>query len=165
MTFRGSPAATARVGKYPNTANACLPLLVPWHRKQFSYWLTAGFTIVVPSVALIPSVPPCDPRMTGGRGVVNAVTAKLVWALWQSTHVACRLLFSKRGSAASWVLLPEGKGCPIFANSAYTLGMAGEMFDPPLWQVMQFCVAASMLGTAGTGPRSNRAPAIELCGI
>ena len=31
-----------------------LPVLVPWQRRQFSYWLTAGLTTVLPSVALMP---------------------------------------------------------------------------------------------------------------
>ena len=39
------------------------------------------------------------------------------------------------------------------------------MLDPPLWQVIQFCVEESMFAIGGCGPRSNRGPAAELCGI
>src|SRR5271157_4582275 len=118
MMLRGSPAETAHLGRYPNAASDCFPLLVPWQRKQVSYWLTAGFTVVLPSLALIPTAPFCDPRKTGGNGELNEVTAKDVWPLWQSTQVECRLLFSSGASAASCVLLPAGKGCPFLANSA-----------------------------------------------
>src|SRR3974390_2503034 len=34
--FNGSPANANRVGKYPNFRRTCLPILVPWHRRQFS---------------------------------------------------------------------------------------------------------------------------------
>src|ERR1017187_1746692 len=116
MMFRGSPEAAAHVGKYPKTASDCLPLLVPWQRKQFSYWFTAGFTTVVPSVALMPTTPDWDPRISGGAAEVNEATANDACESWQSTQVACRLLFNNGGSAASWVLVPDGNGCAILAN-------------------------------------------------
>ncbi len=82
MIFSGSGAATAHVGKYPKTACDCFPLLVPWQRKQFSYWLTAGFNTVIPSVALMPITPFCETRITGGKGDANEVDRlRCMWAV------------------------------------------------------------------------------------
>jgi hypothetical protein len=45
----------------------CFPTLVPWHRKQLSYWLTAGLTTVTPSMALTPVTFVCGGRTVGGK--------------------------------------------------------------------------------------------------
>ena len=37
ITFSGSPAETARSGRYPKTGLETFPVLVPWQRRQFSY--------------------------------------------------------------------------------------------------------------------------------
>src|SRR5208283_2817890 len=89
MTFSGSPADTAHTGKYPRVAGIVVfPVLLPWHLRQLSYWFTAGFNTVIPSVALMPSTPFCDARSAGGRR--NEATCAAEWGLWQSTHVAWR---------------------------------------------------------------------------
>src|SRR5215468_9755445 len=107
----------------------CLPELVPWQRRQVSYWFTAGFTGVVPSVSLTPSVLFCDGRGAGGS--VNPAVCSDACGLWQSTQVACRLLFNSADSARSCKLFAEGAGCdPTFANSAYTLRSAGCVLVP-----------------------------------
>ena len=59
-------------------------MLVPWQRKQFSYWLTAGLTTVFPSVALIPIT--CSAK--NGRWARQGRT-RPGWSecgLWQSTR-------------------------------------------------------------------------------
>src|SRR5271169_6015503 len=66
ITFRKSPEATSRTGKYPNAGFAAFPALVPWQRRQLSYSLTAGNTTVTPSAALTPAMPFCDTRTAGG---------------------------------------------------------------------------------------------------
>src|ERR1035437_2705654 len=139
IKLRASPGATARTGKYPKTGFTTFPLLFPWQRRQFSYWFTAGFTMVVPS-ALTPAIPDCDTRIDGGSRFVNEATWNAEWALWQSTQVACRLLLRTtfcpiRSSAASWLFVPCGKGWPTFpalVYSANTFGAAGEILAPPL---------------------------------
>src|ERR1039458_6165574 len=94
-------------------------------------------------------------RINGGGG--NTPTWLDECALWQSTQVACRSLFSSVFSAASCGFVVMGNGCPTLgaAYSAKTLGGAGEIFVPPLWQAMQSCSFC---------PRTNRAGPWALCG-
>ena len=92
----------------------------------------------------------CEIRISGAGG--NTPTGSDPCALWQSTQVAWRLLFSRALSVASCGFVEAGKGCPTFgvAYSANTFayGAIGETFAPPLWQEMQSC---------SFWPRSNRA--------
>src|ERR1035441_8515625 len=97
-------------------------MLVPWQRRQVSYRLTAGMIGVMPSSALMPVAPACGGRMAGGAENWNYGLEAC--ALWQSTHVACRLLLSSATSAASWKLFPEGRGALTFAPSAMMLEKA-----------------------------------------
>src|SRR5271169_262302 len=97
------------------------------------------------------------------------VTAKVaVWSVecgsWQSTQVACRFLFSTSLSFVACWLRPVGNGCPIFANSAKTLGIAGDIVEPPLWHEIQFWVAVSMFGIGCAGPVNNDTAPGALCG-
>src|ERR1022692_4963672 len=94
-------------------------------------------------------------RTRGGGG--NTPTGLDECPLWQSTQVAWRLLFSSTLSAASCGLVVAGNGCPILgaAYSAKTLGGAGDINVPPLWQAMQSCSFC---------PRSRRAGPWALCG-
>src|SRR5579859_7292161 len=101
IKFSASLAVTARVGEYPKTAGVCFPVLVPWQRKQFSYWFTAGVRTVTPSVALIPIAPDCDGRNVGGSVEEKELTCIEACGLWQSTQVPWRLLFSNGASPAS----------------------------------------------------------------
>src|SRR5215469_3695080 len=89
-TLSGSAAEVTRLGRYPNSCGLVFPVLLPWHRKQFSYWFTAGETTLCPSIALIPLIPFCDGRISGGVGKLRP-TCLLPCGLWQSTQVACRL--------------------------------------------------------------------------
>src|ERR1035437_9227032 len=115
--FNGSDADTYHVGRYPNDVSVCLPVLVPWQRRQLSYWFWAGEIVLIPSPATIPFTAFWELRICGGAP--NALpTCCAPCGLWQSTQVECRLLFSSVGSAASCVLLPAGKGCAILENSA-----------------------------------------------
>src|SRR5271165_6891727 len=98
IRFSPSLAVTARTGKYPKIACVCLPVLVPWQRRQVSYWFTAGLNTVTPSVALIPNAPSWEGRIAGGCTELKEVTAWEACGLWQSTQVACRLLFNTAGS-------------------------------------------------------------------
>ncbi len=95
--------------------STCLPELVPWQRRQFSYWFTAGVSTVTPSVALMPATSFCETRISGGGG--KTPTAWDPWPLWQSTQVAWRLLLSRALSAASCGLVELGNGCPIFGEA------------------------------------------------
>src|SRR6266568_6805947 len=115
----------------------------------------AGSSALVPSLALMPAMFFCEMRISGGGG--NMPTAWEPCPLWQSTHVACRLLLSNVSSAASCGLVEFGNGWPIFgvAYAENTFGAGGEMFEPPLWQAMQSC---------SFGPRSNLAAAVLLWG-
>src|SRR5215472_1695440 len=136
---------------------AVFPVLVPWQRRQFSYWLTAGARTVRPSPPLIPATRFCERRIAGG--CANEATCLVAWALWQSMHVACRFWLSRAGSVASWVLLPVGKGCAVpgrvaaLATSAKTFNAGGETLAP-LWQVAQSC---------SFRPRRRRARPLALC--
>ena len=67
MRFNGSPVCSKRLGRYPYTAKICFPALVPWQRRQISYWLIAGLTTVMPSATLTPLAPFCE-----GRSAVEA---------------------------------------------------------------------------------------------
>src|SRR5262249_31831810 len=149
MMFKGSPADAAQTGKYPNFVSTTLPALLPWQRRQFSYWLTAGVRTVSPSPALIPTTEACEERSAGGEA--NVVTGVELCGLWQSTQVAWRLLLRTALSARSWTFVPVAKGwLPAFANSAKTFGATGETLEPPLWQARQAC---------SSFPRSRRARA------
>src|ERR1700732_2612703 len=118
---------------------------------------------VMPSRALTPIAPACGGRIPGAAENCNSGFDRC--ALWQSTQLACRLLFSSGTSAASWKLFPEGTGWLTFATSALMLGNAGDKKVPPPWQVMQFWATGSYAGAAGDAGRSNRAGATESCDI
>ena len=60
---------------------------------------TADASTLVPSVALMPLTFFCDTRITGAAGEPS--TGCALCPLWQSTHVAWRLLFSSASSVAS----------------------------------------------------------------
>src|ERR1700722_8260768 len=118
---------------------------------------------VMPSRALTPIAPACGGRIPGAAENCNSGFDPC--ALWQSTQLACRLLFSSGTSAASWKVLPEGKGWLPFATSAMMFEIDGHKYVPPPWQIMQFWVTASSAGAAGDAGRSNRAGATESCVI
>src|SRR6266568_331104 len=119
----------------------------------------------MPSDELTPETFVCDALISGASP--NEVTCLEACGLWQSTHVAWRLLLSTTDSAASCELLvvPAGNGWPIFANSDDTSGAAGERFDPPLWHVVQLWVVASSAGAAGDAGLSSRVDPNALCGM
>src|SRR5258708_7191265 len=48
----------------------CLPELVPWQRRQFSYWLMAGVSTLVPSLGLMPIAFFCEARIRGADGKI-----------------------------------------------------------------------------------------------
>src|SRR5208282_2855587 len=85
------------------------------------------------SVALTPITPFWEARVIGGTG--NDATWPDACPLWQSAHVAWRVLFTTLLSAASCTLVPDINGCPTFgfAYSAKTFKAAGAMFVPPPW--------------------------------
>src|SRR5690242_19633206 len=105
IRFKASASATARVGAYPNTGFDTFPVLLPWQRRQFSYWFTAGLMMLTPSAAT-PETPLCETRIVGGCRFANDATAYAECPLWQSTQVAWRLLLrttfcATRSSGAS----------------------------------------------------------------
>src|SRR5579872_2679547 len=115
----------------------CLPVLVPWQRRQFSYWLLAGLTVVLPSVALIPITCAWERRTAGAAG--KAATRLLVCGLWQSTQVTWRFWFKRAASFERCALLPGEKTCPYLGAtvSARMLAVGGDVFELPLWQIRQ----------------------------
>src|SRR5947209_8003911 len=135
--------------------STCLLELVPWQRRQFSYWFTAGLSTLVPSLALMPIVFFCDTRISGAEG--NASTGWEPCPLWQSTQVAWRLLLSSVSSAASCGLVEVGNGCPTrgdwYSTKTLVKGAMSTLVGP-LWQEMQAC---------SSWPRSRRAPEPALC--
>ena len=101
----------------------------------------------------MPTTPDCEMRIAGGGSESRDLRSDAC-ALWQSTQVAWRLLFSTAGSAASCGLLPAGSGWPGLIKLGH------ERWARPARQIGAAVMAGDTILGCGSTP-ARRASRVE----